>query len=138
VSGFFVKGEGFDLAGPEWARDPERRFYTAGRLEQGREPGDFYWMSDHTLVTDAFGVALLWAMALETAVEDGEHPKPLARVVAHRTDPAEFEPDHEGTVDEDEERILAFVTPDAIITIDEDEGKALVAETFELSEIIKT
>jgi hypothetical protein len=138
MTGFFVKGEEFDLEGPEWAQDPNRPFYTAGRLEQNSSRDDFYWMSDHTLVTDTYGIALLWAMALVGALADGEHPKPLARVVAHRTDPVEVEPPEDGYVDEDEERIVAFVTPNEIFSADDAEGKELAAETYELGEIIKT
>jgi hypothetical protein len=136
--GFFVEGEGFDLQGPEWSRDPERPFYTVSRLEQAQQRDDFLWVSDHTLVTDAFGIAMLWALALVGALDDGEHPKPLVRVVGHRTDPAEVEPPEDGPVDEDEERTVAFVTPEEILPANEAAGQALVAETFQLGEIVKT
>jgi hypothetical protein len=138
MTGFLVKGDGFDLQGPDWARDLERPFYTVSRLEQGQQENDFLWVSDHTLVTDAHGVALLWAMALVGALDDGEHPKPLVRVVAHRTDPAEAESPENGQVDEDEERTMTFVTADEILPADEADGQALAVETEKFGEIVKT
>ena len=134
--GFFVEGDGFDLEGPEWANDPERPFYTVGRLEQSPRV-NLLWVADHTLTTDSYGVALLWALALVGVVDDGENPKPLARVVAHRTDPSEAKPAEDDLVEEDEERTIAFVTPEAVISAEDPEGKELAAETRELPELIK-
>lgn len=69
-------------------------------------------------------------------VDDGENPKPLARIVAHRSDPVGAEPSDNGQV-EGEERTVAFVTPNEIFAADEAEGEALAAETRELGELIK-
>ena len=136
--GFFVAGAEFDVSGPDTAVDPGRPFYTAGSLQWDAKQKDLYWQSDHSLVTDAVGIALMWALATVGMVDDGEHPKPLARVVAHKTDPAEIDYEGEGVVGGDEEKVVAFVTPMEIIYGSDPEGQALQSETFDLSEIIKT
>ena len=134
--GIFIDADRFDPAGND-ELDPDYPFLTVARSESSSErEGDPVWIDDFTMVTNGYGVALAWAYYALSVSDDGENPKPLARIRAYQNDPLDgiSEDDEPGSTG----RVVAYVSNEhGVVTPDDDVWDVLDASVREWDEIIK-
>jgi hypothetical protein len=107
--------------------------FTVGASEFDEDDPEPYWFTVHTLATDSYMIALMWAHARLQVADDGTNPMPVAKVVMHKQDPFEIDWDAY-----EEGEIAAYLTGDGVIEGDDERFGQIAAATREWSEIVRT
>ena len=131
VPGILVVGAELDLNSKP-AGIPDGVYFTVGasRYYDDDEPS---WEIDHTLVTDNYTVAVLWAYAYLSRSSDGEHPA-VAEIIMHTEDPAEIDWD----AFDDDLDVAAYVVGGDVVERDDQRYGEIAEATHMWSEIAKT
>jgi hypothetical protein len=118
------------------AQAADGAWFTVGASTWHEDRKDPYWLDDHTVMTDNYQVALLWAWARLSRSNDGDNVAPVARIMEHAERPLDI--DWESDADAgNETNVAAYVTSDGEIERDHEAFAAIAETTFEWSEIAK-